>query len=193
MIAATVRSGEVVISPFDVRRSRPASQLLSLGNRFVRAEAGDAPIDPFRRSTVEAAFGEPFPADTVELSQGEFILGATDELVALSPRYSGRITGMSHLARLGLAVHVTSDLISPGFGFGAPTAITLELVNQHPRPVLLRSGMPICHLQIHALETASARSYDQVPSGYNGSAQPTVSRYWAEFTVGEAGLPGGAE
>ncbi|RJQ81690.1 dCTP deaminase [Amycolatopsis panacis] len=186
LIAAAVRGGEIVIDPFHAELSRPASHLLTLSGRFMRSNGEGGPIDPFLRSDVDSEFDPLFLADRVELAPGEFLLGATRELVSLPSKYFGRITGMSHLARLGLVVHVTSDLISPGFGFGAPTAITLELVNHHPRPIVLHEHMPVCHLQLARLETEPTKSYHRLPTGYTAAVQPTASRYWAEFGPGNA-------
>ncbi|MEV6908496.1 dCTP deaminase [Amycolatopsis sp. NPDC051071] len=180
-IDVAVHAGEVVIRPFNFARSRPASYLLRLGNRFMRASREGGPINPFLEADVNGAFGDAFEAQALRLEPGDFVLGATAEEIGLPPWFVGRITGMSHLGRLGLTVHVTADTINPGFGYDAPTAITLELVNHHPRPLILRAGMPICHLQLHRLAAEPARAYHKSAVQYSGPNQPTASRYWAEF------------
>jgi len=182
-IAAAVERGDVSVAPVRGNRYRPASYLLSLGPRVMTAKTVGGPIDPFSRNDVEDAFHPARQFDQIELTPGELVLAATHEVVAIGPRHFGRITGMSHVARLGLAVHVASDFISPGFGSDAPTAITLELVNHHPRPLLLRAGMPVCHLQIGVLSSPSSRTYDLLPIRYGGVEQPTGSLYWREFGV----------
>ncbi|MEW1735599.1 dCTP deaminase [Nocardia beijingensis] len=184
-IAEAVSQGEVVITPFVQEMSRPASHLLTLSDRVVRTRASYQPIDVFSRESVQQAFMPVERVSPILLAPGEFALAATRECVGLSPMHLGRLTGMSHLARLGLIVHVTADLVSPGFGWDVPTAITLELVNHHARPLMLHPGMPICHLMVGQMALPARQPYHWLGVRYGGSEEPTVSRYPDEFGSGK--------
>lgn len=181
-IAAAVRDGELSITPFVRERSRPASHLLTLADRVMRAVPAGEPIDVLSRTSVRGAFTTPESGSPILIGPGELVLAATRERIGLGPALAARLTGLSHLARLGLAVHVTADLVSPGFGWDEPTAVTLELVNHHPRALLLHEGMPICHLVVERLAAPVERSYHRLGVRYAGE-QPSGSRYAEEFGV----------
>lgn len=108
------------------------------------------------------------------LYPGDFVLGATNEVVTVPPTLSARVEGKSSIGRLGVVVHTTAGFIDPGFS----GSITLEMANLSPTPVKLRMGMRICqiaftHMAEEPLMDYSERGhYQNQPAG-----QPVESRY----------------
>jgi len=175
-----VVSGALVISPLDDRLWRPASYLLRLGDTF--RQFNSAPVvDLLNPATVESNLQSAYRADEIILPPNSFMLGITLESISIPDDHIGFITGMSHLGRIGIAVHCTASLISPGFGSAQPTALTLELRNWNLAPVRLYAGMPICHVMLSSLSGKSGRNYDTSFGFYSGVAIPSHSKYHDEF------------
>lgn len=98
------------------------------------------------------------PLGGYNLDPGKLILGWTVEEIDLpiTSRVAARVEGKSSLARLGLCVHMTAPTIHAGFqGY-----IQLEIVNQGPRPITLKTGMRICQLIFETTLGTPSKGYD---------------------------------
>ncbi len=146
-ITERMSAGEIVIAPFNKHALKPASYVLPLGRRFRRWRRGDA-IDLWHDNIIDDYF-EPIVENAKLLLQpGEFMLAQTCERIGLSENIVGSISPLSHIAQFGLGINGGADWISPKFGERAPSYLALELYNYNGRPLLLRAGMPICHLRL---------------------------------------------
>jgi dCTP deaminase len=92
---------------------------------------------------------------TYTLQPGQFILGATLEVIELpeSGCLAARVEGKSTLARLGFVAHMTAPTIHAGFR----GTIVLEMYNFGPYPIKLAARMRVCQVIFEAL--------GQVPQG----------------------------
>jgi len=81
--------------------------------------------------------GEP-----IDVMPGQLVLGITRERITLSNRVMGWISGRSRFARVGILVHVSSNLIQPGVS----NHQILEIVNLSPRPIRLWPGVRIAQV-----------------------------------------------
>lgn len=86
------------------------------------------------------------------LNRGELILGRTLEWIELPvvkgiPYLAARIQGKRSRSRFGLFLHLGTFFIHPGF----KGALTLEIINLGPAPILLRPEMPIVELFIERI------------------------------------------
>jgi dCTP deaminase len=95
---------------------------------------------------------EPFK-DSFFLQPGEFALAQSLEYVALNNRMIALLNGRSSLARRGLAVHATANLVDPGW----EGHLTFELANLGAMPIQLVQLMRIARLV--PLRTHYVRSY----------------------------------
>lgn len=121
--------------------------------------------------TIPYEFGDD---DGFLLAPGEFVLGATNEVVHLPATHLACVDGKSSLGRLGLTVHVTAGFIDPGF----TGSITLEIANLSPRTIVLRPNLRIA--QIRFMPVMGHVHYDyRVTGHYNDqpAGQPVESRY----------------
>lgn len=161
-------------------RFRGDGLLLTLGSPLqpVKAPAA-AVIDLADQPSIDSLYGEPVTEwRTHELVPGEMLLGAVHEPLRLGGGLMGMIGGLSHLARVGLATHVTSPFVLPGWN----GHLTLELVNTGPAVLRLHHGMPLARLLVFALD--GARGDDVAPHPFYGREADLRSRYADEFPVG---------
>lgn len=118
--------------------------------------------------TVEVPEGEPFI-----IQPGEFVLGVTEETIALPADVVARVEGRSSLGRLGIIVHATAGYIDPGF----EGTITLEISNINRMPVALYPGMRICQYAFHLLSSPAEELYHEKSSSkYYRQQLPEESR-----------------
>ncbi len=107
-IIKEVKSGKIEITPFDKNRITTNSYDLSLGETIIRYKAEI--IDP----KVETPYEEiKIPSNGMVLNPEDFVLGHSNERIG-SDFYVPMIHGKSGMARMGLFVHVTADLIDIG-------------------------------------------------------------------------------
>ncbi|WP_372412293.1 hypothetical protein [Streptomyces luteireticuli] len=136
-------------------------------------------VDLADQASIDDLYGEPVTEwKTRELMPGEMLLGAVEEPLRLGAGLMGMIGGLSHLARVGLAVHVTSPFVLPGWN----GHLTLELVNAGPAVLRLHHGMPLARLLVFALD--GPHSNDVASHPFYGREADLKSRYADEFPVG---------
>lgn len=178
-IADLVQRGKL-IHPFDQTLLRPASYMLRLSNTFRKFTALGV-VDVLDKKTIEDNVGDIVKQDSFVIQPQEFVLACSIEKVSIHTDLLGLLSVLSHLGRIGLALHTTSALISPGFGLGTPSSITFELFSYNPAPLKLYSGMPLCHLLFAKLSHPPSQGYVYSPSLYTGQDKPESSRYYEEF------------
>ena len=109
-IIEEVKNGRITISPFQITQVTTNSYDLRLDSEFV--EYLDLVLDPRvppQTKTISIPSGE-----SIEFSAGDFKLGSSIEIIG-SDHFVPIIHAKSGIARLGLFVHVTADLIDIGF------------------------------------------------------------------------------
>ena len=180
-IRTELDAGRVVLDPYDPEMIQPASIDVRLDRWFRLFDNHRYPvIDPAADQEglthlVDVGADEPFV-----LHPGEFVLGATYELVTLGNDIAARLEGKSSLGRLGLLTHSTAGFIDPGFS----GHVTLELSNAATMPILLYPGMKIGQLCFFDLSSPAEHPYGSQGAGshYQGQRGPTPSRTHQRFT-----------
>ncbi|WP_435126210.1 dCTP deaminase [Actinacidiphila sp. bgisy144] len=160
-------------------RLRGDALLLTLGSPLQPLAAlGRQVIDLADQESIDTLYGDAITDwTTYEMEPGAMLLGAVGQPLRLGAGVMGLIGGLSHLARVGLAVHVTSPFVLPGWnGY-----LTLELVNTGPAALRLHHGMPLGRLLIFALD--GAHSDEVAPHRFYGRPVDLMSRYADEFTL----------
>lgn len=79
----------------------------------------------------------------IVLAPGQFVLAHTMEYIGLPENVAAQIEGRSSFARLGIQIHMTANLIDPGFH----GSITFEIFNAGPNPIRLFPGYRIGQLR----------------------------------------------
>jgi dCTP deaminase len=175
-IKRLVDEGRIRIEPWDPSLVQPASVDLRLGSSFRvfhnhRIAAIDL-RDPPTNLTERVAVAE---GSSFVIHPGEFVLGVTQELVAIPDDIVARIEGKSSLGRLGLIVHATAGFVDPGF----EGTLTLEITNLTRVPIKLYPGDLIAQLSFMALDQPAEVPYGspELGSHYHGQVEATESRY----------------
>jgi dCTP deaminase len=179
-IRAEIDNQRIVLDPWDESMVQPSSVDVRLDRLFRLFDNHKYPhIDPAQDQPdltrlVEVAADEPFV-----LHPGEFVLGATYEVVSLPDDIAARLEGKSSLGRLGLLTHSTAGFIDPGFS----GHVTLELSNVATLPITLWPGMKIGQLCFFRLSSPAEHPYgsERYGSRYQGQRGPTASRSAANF------------
>ena len=174
-IREEIAAGRLIIEPFDDTLLQPSSVDVRVAgefrvfhnNRRTYIDVKDANDD--LTEVVAIPDGEAFI-----LHPGEFVLGSTQERVALPDDLVARLEGKSSLGRLGLLIHSTAGYIDPGFD----GTITLELSNVARLPISIYPGMPIGQISFLQMTTPVDNPYR---GKYQGQSGPTASSYHREF------------
>lgn len=187
-IRKELESGRVGLEPLDLSMVQPSSIDVRL-DRFFRLfdnhkyQHIDPSLDqPDLTRLVEVEAHEPFV-----LHPGEFVLGATYEVVTLPDDVAARLEGKSSLGRLGLLTHSTAGFIDPGFS----GHVTLELSNVATLPITLWPGMKIGQLCFFRLSSPADHPYGSQKYGsrYQGQRGPTASRSFQNFHKSDVSQP----
>jgi len=179
-IRAEIDQQRIQLEPWDEAMVQPSSVDVRLDRFFRLFDNHKYPhIDPAQDQPdltrlVEVNGDEPFV-----LHPGEFVLGATYELVSLPDDMAARLEGKSSLGRLGLLTHSTAGFIDPGFS----GHVTLELSNVATLPITLWPGMKIGQLCFFRLSSPAEHPYgsERYGSRYQGQRGPTASRSAVKF------------
>ena len=179
-IRSELDSGRIGLDPLDMAMVQPSSVDVRL-DRFFRL------FDNHKYQHIDPALDQPDLTRLVEvdakeafvLHPGEFVLGATFEVVTLPDDIAARLEGKSSLGRLGLLTHSTAGFIDPGFS----GHVTLELSNVATLPITLWPGMKIGQLCLFRLSSSAEHPYgsEKYGSRYQGQRGPTASRSFQNF------------
>lgn len=179
-IRSELDSGRIGLDPLDLDMIQPSSVDVRL-DRFFRL------FDNHKYQHIDPAMDQPDLTRLVEvdsseafvLHPGEFVLGATFEVVSLPDDVAARLEGKSSLGRLGLLTHSTAGFIDPGFS----GHVTLELSNVATLPITLWPGMKIGQLCFFRLTSPAEHPYgsEKYGSRYQGQRGPTASRSFKNF------------
>lgn len=179
-IRSELSSGRVGLDPLDLGMVQPSSVDVRL-DRFFRL------FDNHKYQHIDPSLDQPDLTRLVEvdatesfvLHPGEFVLGATYEVITLPDDIAARLEGKSSLGRLGLLTHSTAGFIDPGFS----GHVTLELSNVATLPITLWPGMKIGQLCFFRLSSPAEHPYgsDKYGSRYQGQRGPTASRSFQNF------------
>lgn len=189
-IRDAVGSGQVVIEPFEASLLKPASYVLRFSNKWRRWIKSDEPILVWSGEASKNHLSPVETADEVLISPGEFVLASTTEAISLPRDLVGWISTLSHLARFGISIHNDSFLVSPNFGAGEPTPLTLEIHSTNPSPLRIKSGTPACHLAFARATSNPAAEIRLRKSIYEGREAPCEPMLYEEFT---SNVPPGVE
>ena len=179
-IKEAITLGRVTIDPYEEAMVQPSSIDLRCDSEFrVFENHKYALIDPKSPQEDLTTAVKADPDDPFILHPGEFVLGATSEVIGLADDIVARLEGKSSLGRLGLLIHSTAGFIDPGFR----GQVTLELSNVANLPIAIYPGMKIGQISFYELSTPAENPYGSPGAGskYQGQSGPTPSRIHQDF------------
>jgi deoxycytidine triphosphate deaminase len=149
--------------------------LLRLGSPLQALTDPGHPIDLADQDSINALYADPaHDWDEFDLAPGHMMLCAVSQPLRLGAGLAAAIATLSHLARVGLATHITSPWVMPGWD----GHLTLELLNTGPATLRLHQDMPVARAVIWRMYGAT---WDRVPHAHYGRIGHLGSRYAAEF------------
>lgn len=164
-IAKQVRLKRIIIEPYETSRITTNSYDLTLGDAYLRYE--ERVLDPAKKPRYTIS---KIPKRGIVLKPGDFILGHSAEKIG-SNHYVPIIHAKSSIARLGLFVHVTADLID----IGSKGNVTFQLYAT--LPVRIYPGMLIGQVSFWV-------PYGKIvlyKGKYQGSVGPQPSQVFKDF------------
>jgi dCTP deaminase len=160
-IMDAVKSGEIVIDPFDERALDAASYDMTLYHQirvFVEGlneiDLVEMAQDPHLLLKITRIVDIP-AQDYYLLKPGELVLGMTVEKLSLAPNIAGSLEGRSRFARMGLMVHVTASFLQPGI---SGTRQVFEIFNASRNAIKLRSGVRMAQVVFERCEGSAVYS-----------------------------------
>jgi len=168
-IREAIRKGELRIEPFQDELIRSSGVTLHLGELLLKPLPGTV-VDVKNNKVPDFQEIRIKPEEPYTLQPGEFMLGQTYQLISVGSSLGFFIEGRSTLARVGLTIVQTAMLVYPGH---RNRAITLELANHGPNPILLYPKMKIARAALFQLKTPSSEQYDD------------TGKYREQLTVGK--------
>ncbi len=159
-----LESGLLGIDPIpDLANIGSSSVDLTLGEDLLVLGSGVVDLEPRKLRVAGTLMGTKFkipPGDYYELEPGELVLASTRERLVFPGSIAGRLEGRSSLGRLGLMVHGTASHFDPGF----QGHVTLELSNQGPYRIRLRTGVRICAMVFESVDLSVEVPYWMKPT-----------------------------
>jgi dCTP deaminase len=145
-----VKNGLISIRPrFDERQLRPFGLRVHLAAEILVPEPGQRVEIDTSREQLKFRTAD-IKVEGFSLKPGSFVLGSTIECLKITPELACRLDGRSTLARLGLLVHCTAEMIdSIHSDF---RSVVVELANVGPFEIGLHYG---CAVGMVVFETVS--------------------------------------
>lgn len=166
-IQDAINKGDIKIDPFNEKKVQPGNYRLKLGAKLLLPKKG---IRILKDSPDQVMYDEYDLTDkSYILKPKEFILAQTLEKVGLSKDIAAILDGKSTLARLGISIHQSAQLIIAG---QEPQIITLEIFNAGEFEVELTIGMKIAKLIFFRFNKPNERGLDDYGT-YVGQTETT--------------------
>jgi dCTP deaminase len=179
-IKKEVKSGHIIINPFQEEMVQPASVDLHLDKDFLIFNTIDNCVIDVKNKTdnlmTEKVIDEEKP---FILQPQQFALGLILEETGVSERLVGRLECKSSLGRLGLIIHTTAGYLDPGNSL----KMTLELFNAGPLPIKLYYNMKIGQMAFEYLSSPCEKPYgsEGLNSKYYKDQKPKASQMYKNF------------
>ncbi len=169
-----IKSGKIVVDPFDENLVGPSSLDIRIGFKFrvfktinmevldimnynddvlYRIEDKNYTIHVGKYSDLYILKNENTP---IVIHPGEFILASVYEYIRLPKNIAAQIHGRSSIGRLGLLIHTSAGWIDPGYG----GHLTLEIINVNKFPIKIYPLTKVGQIVFYEIEDVEI-PYDQ--------------------------------
>ena len=167
-----IESEKIKIFPtFDNKNIRPVGMRLHLGDELL-VPCPDQTIDISQASEIKYEKIK-MNEEGYTLKPGQFVLGTTIERIQLSREIVGKLDGRSTIARLGLLIHCSSDIIDGNHEH--PRSITLEMKNIGNFNLKIKPNIPIATIVFHKLTEEIQQKSQAQYNNQTGVQPPNTS------------------
>lgn len=171
-IYRAVSEGQIGIRGFNQANVGSNSYDITLSDSFGIQIRSHGVIDP----KVEADHFIYKKYDEFEILPFELVLASSKEYFRIPENIVAFLHGRSSWARLGLEIH-NAGLLDSGWS----GQITLELMNNNNRPILLRAGDKIGQVTFHQCSLCATPYNQKMSAKYDEQTGATGSRLWKEY------------
>lgn len=155
-IISAVNDNFIGIEPLAKNRIQPASVDLTLYDKIEIVKADFVDFESLQDEESGSLYvTQEIGQDGYILAPGSYVIGYSAEILSFTTGFNARICNKNSLVRWGLDA-ATGNFINPGFKGRMPLIIR----NFGTSKLKLRAGMKICQLEIHQLDNASTRNYE---------------------------------
>lgn len=154
-IISAINNNFIGIEPLVKNRIQPASVDLTLHNTIEIIQTKVIDFASLGDDCSEMYKTLDIGRDGYTLEAGCYIIGYSAEVLSFTTGFNARICNKNSLVRWGLDA-ATGNFINPGFKGRMPLIIR----NFGSAKLTLHAGMKICQLEIHQLDNASTRNYE---------------------------------
>lgn len=148
-IKAKLKTGEIVIDPYDEAMLQPASYDLHMSNKIMYFDKTRVTCIDIRQPMAELMETRILKDDeSYILYPGDFILSNIVEMTGVDSKHVGRLEGKSSLARIGLIIHATAGFLDPGNCL----RMTLEICNLNNIPIKIYPNMKIAQMAFEEID-----------------------------------------
>jgi dCTP deaminase len=149
-IKELLKTGDLVIDPFEDVLLQPASIDLRLGTHYLKIDENQMEI-----MTLEDKLNyNEINSEQIVIPPHSFLLATTEEFIQLPNNLTAFVEGRSSIGRMGLFIQ-NAGWVDPGFA----GKITLELYNANRLPIKLKAGRRICQLVIAKMDKKAEFPY----------------------------------
>jgi deoxycytidine triphosphate deaminase len=173
-IEAAHASGDLQIDPFHRDCLRSSSYLLRIGPKLLVANDEPGVFDTRGTDGASHFTAVEMPDRGFDLEPGRFYLGGSVEKIGMSNSLAGWLSQLSSMARAGLSVNFSSNLIAATFGLLEPGAITFEMINFARWPIRIYPHVKFCHLAVIRHAQGARMTY---PGIYGAASGPIASNF----------------
>ena len=106
------------------------------------------------------------------LKPNDFILASTVEKIMLPPNIVGKLDGRSTIARLGLMIHCSSNIVDGNHD--EPRSIVYEIKNLGNFKIVLRKNMPLAMLVFNQLTESISQPSQSQYRNQNSVTPPNI-------------------
>lgn len=178
-IKELIKSGKLVITPFDEDLVQPSSYNLRLANAFrVYRNTKHAFLDSKEPMADFMELLKTENGDPIIIHPNEFILGESLESLEIPDNLVGVIEGRTSLAKMGIGI-TKAEHVAPGY----KGTLTFQITNSSNIPIALYPKMGIAQISFLQMTTPAEFPYGsrKLGSKYQGQHGPAESRLFREF------------
>lgn len=180
-IKEALKSGDVIIRPYNERQLNSNSYDVRLGNFIAVPNKNQRIIDVYSKSDIEKFWSIEEVRDIITVYPGETILAHTDEVIGTRKLYAPKMNARSSVMRIGISVCKCA-----GFGdVGYVNRWTMEITNHHLNvPISLRVGMRIAQISFFytgEVEKLYKGKYQTSVEGEAWKPEDMIPKLWKDY------------
>lgn len=157
----------IVIEDYNEECLRASSYLLRIGNIILEEKRNIDIIDTKNTDTKKFYQKSIIQESGFMLMPNKIYLLSSMERIRMPYNICGILNQISSLARIGLNVNGSSNLVSATFGNETASSLTFEVINLSNHKIRIYPYVKFVHISFYYHKSSSEIKYDGIYSGHN--------------------------